>query len=123
MANALSRYKRASDKRFHSGEASEAGPPTTVVVSSLCCRSTRSFSTSPDPELVGDVLAVMRKLAADGMTMIVVTHEMGFARDIADRIVFMDGGRIVEQGPPGQMFENPREERTRNFLKSVRRSH
>ena len=65
----------------------------------------------------------MRKLAADGMTMIVVTHEMGFARDIADRIVFMDGGRIVEQGPPGQMFENPREERTRNFLKSVRRSH
>jgi len=76
-----------------------------------------------DPELVGDVLAVMRKLAADGMTMIVVTHEMGFARDIADRIVFMDGGRIVEQGPPEQIFENPREERTRSFLKSVRRSH
>ena len=75
-----------------------------------------------DPELVGDVLAVMRRLAADGMTMIVVTHEMGFARDIADRIVFMDGGRVVEQGPPEQIFENPREERTRSFLRSVRRN-
>ena len=75
-----------------------------------------------DPELVGDVLAVMRRLAADGMTMIVVTHEMGFARDIANRIVFMDGGRVVEQGPPEQIFENPREQRTRSFLRSVRRN-
>jgi polar amino acid transport system ATP-binding protein len=72
-----------------------------------------------DPELVGEVLQVMRKLANDGMTMIVVTHEMGFARDVADRVVFMDDGNIVEQGAPSEIFSNPREERTRKFLKSV----
>jgi polar amino acid transport system ATP-binding protein len=74
-----------------------------------------------DPELVGDVLAVMRSLAQQGMTMIVVTHEMGFARDVADRVVFMDEGRIVEMGKPKDLFESPKEERTRTFLKSVRR--
>jgi len=73
-----------------------------------------------DPELVGDVLAVMRKLAREGMTMLVVTHEMGFARDVADRVVFMDGGRIVEQGPPERLFGDPKEERTRAFLRAVR---
>jgi ABC-type polar amino acid transport system ATPase subunit len=70
-----------------------------------------------DPELVGEVLVVMRDLARDGMTMIVVTHEMQFARDVGDRVVFMDGGRIVEQGPPVDVLENPREERTRRFLR------
>ncbi|MDH2428538.1 amino acid ABC transporter ATP-binding protein [Sphaerisporangium sp. TRM90804] len=72
-----------------------------------------------DPELVGDVLAVMRKLAQDGMTMLVVTHEMGFAREVADRVVFMDGGVIVEEGPPDQVIGNPQHERTRTFLKRV----
>ena len=72
-----------------------------------------------DPELVGDVLDVMRKLAASGMTMIVVTHEIGFAREVADRVVFMDGGVVVEQGTPAQVIDNPQNERTRAFIHSV----
>ncbi|GAB7051405.1 amino acid ABC transporter ATP-binding protein [Catenuloplanes indicus] len=72
-----------------------------------------------DPELVGEVLAVMRGLAAEGMTMLVVTHEMAFAREVASRVVFMDGGVVVEQGPPAEVFGNPREERTKTFLHRV----
>lgn len=72
-----------------------------------------------DPELVGDVLEVMKKLARDGMTMVVVTHEMGFAREVADKIVYMDDGRIVEEGSPEQIFNSPREERTREFLSRI----
>jgi polar amino acid transport system ATP-binding protein len=72
-----------------------------------------------DPETVGDVLNVMKGLASEGMTMIVVTHEMGFAREVADRVVFFDGGRIIEAGPPSQLFSAPREARTRQFLQSV----
>ncbi len=72
-----------------------------------------------DPELVGEVLRVMRDLAAEGMTMVVVTHEMGFARDVADRVLFMDGGVVVEEGPPAQIFTAPRHERTQSFLRSV----
>ena len=69
-----------------------------------------------DPELVKEVLDVMRKLASEGMTMVVVTHEMGFAREVGDNVVFMDGGVIVEQGRPAQVLDNPREERTKRFL-------
>ena len=69
-----------------------------------------------DPELVKEVLDTIRELAAEGMTMIVVTHELGFARDVGDRVVFMDEGRIVEEGPPAQVLDSPREERTRRFL-------
>ncbi|MFG3556908.1 amino acid ABC transporter ATP-binding protein [Micromonospora sp. NPDC047557] len=72
-----------------------------------------------DPELVGDVLTVMRGLAEDGMTMMVVTHEMAFARDVADRVVFMDGGVVVEQGPPQEVLGAPKHERTRAFLARV----
>ncbi len=72
-----------------------------------------------DPELVGDVLDVMRTLAADGMTMIVVTHEVGFARGAADQVVFMDGGVVVESGPPSSVLDNPQNPRTRAFLDSV----
>ncbi|MFC3689974.1 amino acid ABC transporter ATP-binding protein [Aquipuribacter hungaricus] len=72
-----------------------------------------------DPELVGDVLSVMRGLAEDGMTMIVVTHEMAFAREVADRVVFMDAGLVVEEGTPSQVIGAPREERTRVFLQRV----
>ncbi|GGS73334.1 amino acid ABC transporter ATP-binding protein [Nonomuraea spiralis] len=72
-----------------------------------------------DPELVGDVLTVMRKLAEEGMTMLVVTHEMGFARQVADRVVFMDGGVIVEDGDPAQVIGDPQHERTRTFLHRV----
>ncbi|MCX6427910.1 MAG: amino acid ABC transporter ATP-binding protein [Actinobacteria bacterium] len=72
-----------------------------------------------DPELVGEVLKVMRQLAADGMTMIIVTHEMGFARDVADRVIFMDEGEIVEDADPNIIFTNPREERTQAFLRRL----
>ena len=72
-----------------------------------------------DPELVGEVLQVMQSLAQEGMTMLVVTHEMGFAKGVADRVVFMDGGVIVEQGPPSQVISAPVEVRTRAFLSSV----
>ena len=72
-----------------------------------------------DPELVGDVLAVMRDLASEGMTMMVVTHEMGFAREVADRVIFMDGGVIVEDGSPAQIMEDPRSDRLKTFLSQV----
>jgi general L-amino acid transport system ATP-binding protein len=72
-----------------------------------------------DPEMVGEVLDVMRDLARGGMTMLVVTHEMGFAREVADRVVFMDGGQIVEEGRPEEIFSRPKEERTKSFLQRV----
>mgnify|MGYP003302337900 FL=1 len=72
-----------------------------------------------DPEMVGDVLEVMQKLAEQGMTMLVVTHEMGFAKEVADRVIFMDGGYIVEEGKPEQLFNHPQHERTKNFLEKV----
>jgi polar amino acid transport system ATP-binding protein len=72
-----------------------------------------------DPELVGEVLGVMKKLAAEGMTMVVVTHEMGFAREVANQLVFMDGGVVVESGPPREVLANPKHERTQAFLSKV----
>jgi polar amino acid transport system ATP-binding protein len=72
-----------------------------------------------DPELVGEVLDAMKALAGDGMTMVVVTHEMGFAREVGDRVVFMDGGVVVEEGPPREVFANPRHERTKAFLSKI----
>ena len=72
-----------------------------------------------DPEMVGEVLDVMRKLAEEGMTMVIVTHEMGFAREVGDRLLFVDDGRIIEQGDPKEVFEHPQEERTRLFLSKV----
>jgi polar amino acid transport system ATP-binding protein len=72
-----------------------------------------------DPELVAEVLNVIRDLAAGGMTMLIATHEMGFARDIASRVCFLDAGRILEVGPPAEIFSEPREERTRQFLQRV----
>ena len=72
-----------------------------------------------DPEMVGEVLNVMRELASDGMTMVVVTHEMGFARDVSDRVLFFDEGNIIEQGKPDEVFSNPKNERTKSFLSKV----
>lgn len=72
-----------------------------------------------DPELIGEVLEVMRQLAKEGVTMVVVTHEMSFARDVANHVIFMDQGQIVEQGPPNTFFTQPKEERTRKFLKRI----
>jgi general L-amino acid transport system ATP-binding protein len=76
-------------------------------------------TSSLDPEMVREVLDVMRSLADSGMTMVVVTHEVGFAREVADRIVFMDGGVIVEEATPEEFFQNPKEERTKKFLSQI----
>ena len=72
-----------------------------------------------DPEMIGEVLDVMKELAQEGMTMIVVTHEMGFAREVGDRVVMMDAGSIVEEGKPADLFSNPGHERTRSFLSKI----
>ena len=72
-----------------------------------------------DPEMVGEVLDLMKDLAKDGMTMVVVTHEMGFAREVGNRILFMDQGQIIERGEPKEVFQNPKEERTKSFLAKV----
>jgi polar amino acid transport system ATP-binding protein len=72
-----------------------------------------------DPELVGEVLAMIRELRSDGMTMLLATHEMGFARDVADRVCFLDAGRVLEEGPPEQVLSDPREPRTRQFLRRI----
>ena len=77
------------------------------------------ITSALDPELVAEVLNVIRELAVAGMTMVIATHEMGFARDIANRVCFLDGGRILEEGPPAQLFGAPREERTRQFLQRI----
>lgn len=72
-----------------------------------------------DPEMVGEVLEVIKELADEGMTMVIVTHEMGFAREVATRVLFMDGGKIVEQGPPAEIFGNPQNQRLKDFLSKV----
>ena len=75
-----------------------------------------------DPEITGEVLAVMQELAAEKRTMIIVTHEMGFAKEVADRVVFMDAGRIVEEGTPAEVFEHPKSERLQSFLQAMLRA-
>ena len=72
-----------------------------------------------DPEMVGEVLNVIRDLTKEGMTMVIVTHEMGFAREVADRVLFIDGGKVLEQGTPQELFQNPQQERTKSFLAKV----
>ena len=94
-----------------------------AIVRALCMEPEVMLFDEPtsalDPEMVGEVLDVMKRLAAAGMTMVVVTHEMGFAREVGDRVVFMDEGRIVEEGTPREVFEAPKETRTRDFLQKV----
>jgi polar amino acid transport system ATP-binding protein len=94
-----------------------------AIARALCMQPALMLFDEPtsalDPELVGDVLTVMRQLAEDGMTMLVVTHEMAFAREVADRVAFMDDGVIVEEGPPNEVIGKPQNERTRVFLKRV----
>lgn len=94
-----------------------------AIVRALCMKPEVMLFDEPtsalDPEMVGEVLEVMKSLALDGMTMVVVTHEMGFAREVADRVLFMDEGVIAEEGTPKEIFENPQKERTKSFLKKV----
>ena len=94
-----------------------------AIVRALCMKPEVMLFDEPtsalDPEMVGEVLDVMKELARSGMTMVCVTHEMGFAREVADRVLFMDEGKIVEEGTPGEIFSSPKEQRTRDFLNKV----
>ena len=94
-----------------------------AIVRALCMEPDVMLFDEPtsalDPEMVGEVLEVMKSLAREGMTMVVVTHEMGFAKEVASRVIFMDGGRILEQGKPEDIFSNPKNERTKQFLNSI----
>ena len=94
-----------------------------AIVRALCMEPQVMLFDEPtsalDPEMVGEVLDVMKQLAEEGMTMVVVTHEMGFAREVADRVIFMDEGRIVEEGTPEEIFANPQQQRTKDFLNKV----
>ena len=94
-----------------------------AIVRALCMEPQVMLFDEPtsalDPEMVGEVLDVMKQLAMEGMTMVVVTHEMGFAREVADRVIFMDEGKIVEEGTPEQIFSNPQQQRTKDFLNKV----
>ncbi len=94
-----------------------------AIVRALCMQPEVMLFDEPtsalDPEMVGEVLEVMKSLAAEGMTMVVVTHEMGFAREVADRVIFMDEGRIIEQGTPDMIFDSPQSDRLKSFLAKV----
>ncbi len=105
------------------GELSGGQQQRVAIARALCMRPKILLFDEPtsalDPEMINEVLDVMRGLASDGMTMICVTHEMGFARQVADRVIFMDGGEIVEEGPPEEFFQNAQNARTREFLANI----
>ncbi|MBQ9951130.1 MAG: amino acid ABC transporter ATP-binding protein [Clostridia bacterium] len=94
-----------------------------AIVRALCMEPNVMLFDEPtsalDPEMVGEVLDVMKSLAKEGMTMVVVTHEMGFAREVGDRVIFMDGGQIIEEGKPEEIFSNPKNQRTQEFLSKI----
>jgi len=126
QANALALLDRVGLRHKAEGYPSELSggqQQRVAIVRALAMKPRLLLFDEPtsalDPETVGEVLNVMKGLAAEGMTMIVVTHEMGFAREVADRVVFFDGGKIVEMGPPAQIFSAPEHPRTRQFLQSV----
>lgn len=110
------------EKRFP-GQLSGGQKQRVAIARALCMEPDIMLFDEPtsalDPEMVGEVLQVMKQLAADGMTMVIVTHEMGFAREVADRVLFMDGGYIVEEGTPQEVLLNPKEPRTIDFLNKV----
>jgi ABC-type polar amino acid transport system ATPase subunit len=116
----LARVGLAEHVRKYPGELSGGQQQRVAIARALAMRPRimlfDEVTSALDPELVGEVLEVMRQLAADGMTMVIVTHEMGFARDVADRVIFMDDGVIVEEGAPEAIFSAPSHERTRAFL-------
>jgi polar amino acid transport system ATP-binding protein len=122
---ALERVGLAEKARSYPSELSGGQQQRVAIARALALEPTIMLFDEPtsalDPELVGSVLNVMRQLKLGGMTMLVVSHEMRFARDAADRVIFMDHGAIVEQGPPGQLFANPREARTRAFIAELGR--
>ena len=120
----LQRVGLADRAHYYPSELSGGQQQRVAIARALAMRPALMLFDEPtsalDPELVGEVLRVMRDLADAGMTMIVVTHEMAFAAEVADRVVFMDDGVVVEQGPPAEVLRDPRQERTRSFLSRVR---
>ena len=123
----LERVGLADKPLAYPGQLSGGQQQRVAIARALAMRPKLMLFDEPtsalDPELVGEVLTVMRELAKEGMTMIVVTHEMAFARDVADRVVFMDGGVVVEQGDPKQVINNPQHERTQTFLRRMQSEH
>jgi polar amino acid transport system ATP-binding protein len=123
-AETLLRQVGLADRGEHYPEELSGGQQQRVAIARALAMEPKAMlfdevTSALDPELVGEVLAVMRDLAARGMTMLIVTHEMNFARQVADRVVFMDHGVIAEEGPPAEIFTNPRLPRTRQFLKEI----
>ena len=122
-ANELLRVGLADRANAYPAQLSGGQKQRIAIVRALAMKPDVMLFDEPtsalDPEMVGEVLEVMRGLARDGMTMVVVTHEMGFAREVASRVLFMDGGRIVEQNTPQELFDHPKSERLKNFLAKV----
>ena len=124
MALALLDRVGLADKRDAYPASLSGGQQQRVAIARALAMTPRVMlfdepTSALDPELVGEVLAVMRGLARDGMTMLVVTHELAFAREVADQVVFMDAGRVIEAGPPGQVLSSPTHPRTRGFINAV----
>ena len=126
MQNALAMLARVglSDKaQVYPRQLSGGQKQRVAIARALCMKPDIMLFDEPtsalDPEMVGEVLEVMKELAREGMTMVVVTHEMGFAREVADRVLFMDGGYVLEEGTPQEVFDNPQNPRTRDFLGKV----
>ncbi|MEL7608205.1 MAG: amino acid ABC transporter ATP-binding protein [Bacillota bacterium] len=119
----LARVSLADRENSYPRQLSGGQKQRIAIVRALAMRPDVMLFDEPtsalDPEMVGEVLDVMKALAADGMTMVVVTHEMGFAREVCSRVLFMDEGRVVEDAPPARMFDSPKEERTKLFLSKV----
>lgn len=116
----LERFGLAEHARSYPERLSGGQQQRVAIVRSLATKPDvlllDEVTAALDPELIGEVLTIIRDLKAQGLTMMIVTHEMAFARDVADRVCFLDAGRILESGPPGELFRNPREARTRRFL-------
>ena len=123
----LAKVGLADKPSAYPGQLSGGQQQRVAIARALCMRPKLMLFDEPtsalDPELVGEVLTTMRELAESGMTMIVVTHEMAFARDVADRVVFIDGGVVVEQGPPTDVINNPQHPRTQSFLRRMASEH
>ena len=119
----LTRVGLADRANAYPSQLSGGQKQRVAIVRALCMEPDVMLFDEPtsalDPEMVGEVLEVMKALAQQGMTMVVVTHEMGFAREVADRVLFMDGGKILEEGPPQEIFSNPKNPRTQEFLAKI----
>ena len=119
----LARVGLLEKANYYPGQLSGGQKQRVAIARALCMNPDIMLFDEPtsalDPEMVGEVLEVMKELARDGMTMVVVTHEMGFAREVADRVIFMDGGYILEEGTPEEVFNHPQNPRTQDFLSKV----